>query len=136
MLHQMLVGKLTLLSADCFGSGAVVGSSEIVADSSGAAWTARSAARNVTTATPKNNIALNTMSHIVRVFVRLFCITHHSESDCCTSAVGAIPCGEPQVCSGGRLPIRTTYDVASAIVRTQRVGNRRGIRIRQAVWIR
>src|SRR3569833_576742 len=31
----MSVGKLTLLSADCEGSGAVVGSSAIVADSSG-----------------------------------------------------------------------------------------------------
>src|SRR3569832_2697143 len=36
MRHQMSVGKLTLLSADCLGSGAVVGSSAIVADSSGA----------------------------------------------------------------------------------------------------
>ena len=32
---QMSFGKLTLLSADCFESGAVVGSSRIVADSSG-----------------------------------------------------------------------------------------------------
>jgi hypothetical protein len=32
----MSVGKLTLLSADCDGSGAVVGSSAMVADSSGA----------------------------------------------------------------------------------------------------
>src|SRR5882757_6422613 len=32
---QMSFGKLTLLSADCFGSGAMVGSSRMVADSSG-----------------------------------------------------------------------------------------------------
>src|SRR5580698_3246041 len=32
---QVSLGKLTLLSADCFGSGAMVGSSRIVADSSG-----------------------------------------------------------------------------------------------------
>src|ERR1700757_2546519 len=32
---QMSLGKLTLLSADCFGSGAMVGSSWMVADSSG-----------------------------------------------------------------------------------------------------
>jgi len=32
---QMSFGKLTLLSADCFGSGAMVGSSRRVADSSG-----------------------------------------------------------------------------------------------------
>src|SRR5579863_2089420 len=31
----MSFGKLTLLSADCFGSGAMVGSSRMVADSSG-----------------------------------------------------------------------------------------------------
>src|SRR5580704_6622134 len=36
-LHRIQVsfGKLTLLSADCFGSGAMVGSSRMVADSSG-----------------------------------------------------------------------------------------------------
>src|SRR3569833_3892646 len=32
---QMSFGKLTLLSADCLGSGAMVGSSRMVADSSG-----------------------------------------------------------------------------------------------------
>ena len=39
----MSFGKLTLLSADCFGSGAMVGSSRMVADSSGA-WGAPGAA--------------------------------------------------------------------------------------------
>jgi hypothetical protein len=80
---QMSAGKLTVLSADCDGSGAVVGSSAMVADSSGAegaGWdggggvgfakagegaaraVACSAARSVTNAAPKKTSAAKGMS--------------------------------------------------------------------------
>src|SRR5882762_291149 len=158
----MSVGKLTLLSADWEGSGAVVGSSVMVADSSGAeagGWVgfvagaarvagasalgvaaaplactaagrlACSAARNVTKAAPKNSTVPNTMSQIAR----LFCITHHSESDCCTCTLRAVSGRQPQVRRNSGLPIGAAYDVAGAIIRTQRVGDWRGIHKRKVI---
>src|SRR5882757_1100877 len=122
----MSVGKLTFLSADCDGSGAVVGSSAMVADSSGtegagwaggaalvgAAWRgACSAARNVTSAAPDKTTPLRAISTIER----LFGIAHHSKTYCCTGAVCAVTPGQSQIRRSGRLPVGTPYDMAGAL---------------------
>src|ERR1700730_3788057 len=134
----MSVGKLTLLSADCEGSGAVVGSSAMVADSSGAEGAgcmgvaggaaafvgmglapACSAARSVTSAAPKRITALRVVSQIDRFFG----ITHHSKTYCSTGAVCAVTPGQSQIrCTGG-LPIGTAYDMASAVLGAQWIGD-------------
>ena len=137
----MSVGKLTLLSADCEGSGAVVGSSAMVADSSGAegagcgggvggepggaafvgtGWAlACSAARSVTSAAPERITALRVISQIDR----LFGIAHHSKTYCCTGAVRAVTPGQSQIrCTGG-LPIGTANDMASAVLGAQWIGD-------------
>ena len=110
----MSLGKLTFLSADCDGSGAVVGSSGMLADSSGVdgggcpggaggavlvpmpaagdaglAWLACSAARSVTNAAPDKTTPLRAISQIER----LFGITHHSKTYGCTGAVRAVAPG-------------------------------------------
>ena len=158
----MSLGKLTLLSADCDGSGAVVGSSGMVADSSGVdgagcaggaaggtavdpatlpaagvaaavgdagalvprtvadaeAGTCRlvcSAARSVTSAAADRTTPLRASSQIDR----LFSITHHPKTYCCTGAVRAVTPGQSQLrCSGG-LPIGTPYDMTGAVLRAQ-----------------
>src|SRR5882724_7555748 len=139
----MSLGKLTLLSADCDGSGAVVGSSTMVADSSGAegagcggvlvggtAWAgavaagaaalaatgwrvACSAARSVTMAAPDKTTPLAAITQINR----LLSIAHHSKTYGCTRTVRAVTPGQSQLrCSGG-LPICTPYDMSSALFR-------------------
>lgn len=98
----MSLGKLTFLSADCDGSGAVVGSSGMVADSSGvdgggcpggaaagSVWLACSAARSVTNAAPDKTTPLRAISQIDR----LFGITHHSKTYGCTGAVRTVAPG-------------------------------------------
>src|SRR5882724_8942513 len=105
----MSFGKLTFLSADCDGSGAVVGSSGMVADSSGVdgggcpggtagavvgpvaagARLACSAARSVTNAAPDKTTPLRAISQIDR----LFGITHHSKTYGCTGAVRTVAPG-------------------------------------------
>jgi hypothetical protein len=139
----MSLGKLTFLSADCDGSGAVVGSSGMVADSSGvdgggcrggaegavlgpvaagAAWLACSAARSVTNAAPDKTTPLRAISQIDR----LFGITHHSKTYGCTGAVRAVRAvapGQSQIhCSGGP-PIGTPYDMTSTAFGAQWVGD-------------
>src|SRR6185312_5293167 len=114
----MSFGKLTLLSADCAASGAVVGSSVMVADSSGAdgggcavagggeraarGVLACSAARNVTNAVPMNRIATAMIHH------NLFGIAHHPETDRCALTLGPIPPGQSQLRHRGRLPVRAS----------------------------
>jgi hypothetical protein len=133
----MSLGKLTLLSADCDGSGAVVGSSGMVADSSGvdgagcaeeaapaslvgAGWRVRcSAARSVTSAAPDKTTALRTISTIDR----LFGITHHSKTYGCTGAVRAVTPSQSQFRCRGGLPIGTAYDMASAVLGAQWIGD-------------
>ena len=144
----MSLGKLTFLSADCDGSGAVVGSSGMVADSSGVdgggcpggaggavvgpvpaaddaglAWLACSAARSVTNAAPDKTTPLRTISQIDR----LFGITHHSKTYGCTGAVRAVAPGQSQIhCSGGP-PIGTPYDMTGTVFGAQWVGDWRRV---------
>ena len=70
---QISAGRLTLLSADCFGSGATVGSSWMVSapgsgGTTGAAGGARSAACRVIKAAPAHNTATAPM--IARALLR------------------------------------------------------------------
>src|SRR5438105_11665029 len=125
----MSLGKLTLLSADCDGSGAVVGSSGMVADSSGTegagcALAPRggcSAARSVTNAAPDKTTALRASTQINR----LLGIAHHPKTYCCTGTVRPVTPRQSQIrCSGG-LPIGTPYDVASAVLGAQWIDDRR-----------
>ena len=125
----MSLGKLTLLSADCDGSGAVVGSSTMVADSSGAEGAgcagvvvggpACSAARSVTMAAPDKTTPLAAITQINR----LLSIAHHSKTYGCTRTVRDVTPGQSQLrCSGG-LPICTPYGMSSALFRAQRIGD-------------
>src|SRR5581483_537808 len=141
----MSVGKLTLLSADWPASGAVVGSSVMVADSSGAdgagcsvtgagrvggaARVAVSAARNVTIAIPRNIIATTIIHH------SLLCITHHPKTYRCALSVRTVTPCQSQLAHRGRLPVRTPDDMAGPFLRAQRVRDRSRIDERQVVIV-
>ena len=146
------MGKLTLLSADCAGSGAVVGSSAMVADSSGAdggGWDggvpggagvacvvvcgtaagALDAARSVRNAAPTNSTVVSDINQI------LLCITHHSKAYCCSDTVGTVTPGQSQIRRGGGLPVCAPYHMASSIDGPQRVSDRSCINERQVVVV-
>jgi hypothetical protein len=116
----MSFGKLTLLSADCDGSGAVVGSSTMVADSSGA-----EGAGCAGVVVGVGAAAFTTPLTAITQINRLFGISHHSKTYGRTRTVRTVTPGQSQLrCSGG-LPIGTPYDVTSALFRAQRIGDRR-----------
>lgn len=130
----MSVGKLTFLSADCDGSGAVVGSSRMVADSSGTEGAgcpgvvggtggAAAPARKVTSAAPDKTTPLRA----IRTINRLFGIAHHSKAYCCTGAVRAVTPGQSQLRCGGGLPIGATNDMAAALFGAQWIGDWRRV---------
>jgi hypothetical protein len=99
------------------------GSARLAAFAGGGWWVACSAARSVTSATPDKSTPLRAISHIDR----LFGITHHSETYCCTGAIRAVTPGQSQIRCRGGLPIGTAYDMTRALFRAQWISDRRRV---------
>src|SRR4051794_20294514 len=118
----MSLGKLTLLSADCDGSGAVVGSSAMVADSSGAegagcaAPVGRAPGGAFVAAGVSAAPGRMTPLRVITQINRLFGIAHHSKAYGCTRTIRAITPGQTQIRRAGGPPVWTAYDVTSAIL--------------------